>query len=739
MKKLVLTLLFLIAWSPLAAQDSNGSEKWFEAARQGDVAELERLLDEGADINAVTRYNSTALHFAADKGHLEAVRFLLEKGADTNITDSFYQTTPLTWALSKGHDDIALLLIEKGAENVSMALTFGIRGGKKPLVEAALASGKLEPADIRGALASAEKAEKTEIAALLKEAVADLPPEEDAYSVRQEKLQSYTGRYAAADAGLVVEFKTGEGVLIAQVQGQPPLTLKPVAEDRFEGVEFAGIEIAFFGRGGMVEGFNLKQGSNEMTLRRSEESASSQPEEASEEGDEAEAAMAEDEDASETETVAPAGPAKPWPSFRGPRASGVADGQGAPLEWSVKDDKNVLWKTPVEGIANSSPVIWGSKVFVTTAVSSSGDSTFRTGLYGDVGSVDDLSVHTWKVLCLDLKSGQVLWEKVAAKGPPKGKRHFKSSQANPSPATDGRHLAVVFPSEGLFVYDLEGNLEWKKDLGVMDSGWFYDRSYQWGFASSPILYKDRVIVQVDIHDQSFVAAYRLSDGEELWRTNRDEIPTWSTPTISDLGGSDELITNGTTIRAYDPDSGKQLWSLGPNSEIIVGTPVVGDDLIYVTAGYPPVRPVYAVRPGAEGDLTLPEDTSSSDHVAWSYQRGGTYMPSPVYYRGLLYLTANNGRLTCYDGKTGERLYRARVSVGGSFSASPVAADGRLYFTAEDGTVTVAKAGSKYEELSVNDLGRTVMATPAISDGVMVFRAIGEVIAVGGGKDEQSGQ
>ncbi|HSR68448.1 MAG TPA: PQQ-binding-like beta-propeller repeat protein [Acidobacteriota bacterium] len=727
MKKRLALLIVLLWTAVLSAQQpaTSSLEEWFEAARQGDTETLSRLLDKGVDVNSTTRYNSTALHFAADKGHLEAVRLLLERGADPNVTDSFYSTTPLTWALSKGHREVALLLIDSKAENVAMALTFGIRGSNKALVEAALKSGKLKPSEIRGGMAAAERGKNDEIIELLRAAAEELPPLES-YPVDAEKLHSYAGSYTAEAGGTTIEVSAGDGVLIARPPGQPPLTLRPVAEDRFQGVEMTGIEATFFGRAGMVEGVNVLQGSNRMTLRRSdlaeEDTAESSP--AEEETDDA---PMEDDDSGQQPVVRDE--ARPWPSFRGPGASGVADGQGVPLQWSVKDDRNILWKTPVDGIANSSPVIWGDRVFVTTAVSTSGDATFRTGLYGDVESVDDLSVHTWKVLCLDLKTGDKIWERVAAEGPPKGKRHLKSSQANPSPATDGKHVAAVFPSEGLYVYDMEGQLLWKKDLGLMDSGWFYDRSYQWGFASSPIIYKDRVIVQVDVHDQSYVAAYRLSDGKQLWRTDRDEIPTWSTPTISTLGERDELITNGTTIRAYNPDNGELLWSLGPNSEIIVGTPVVGQEMVYVTAGYPPVRPIYAVRAGAEGDLTLPEDADSSKDVAWSYDRGGTYMPTPLYYRGLLYLTANNGRLTCYDAQSGERIYRARVSVGGSFSASPIAADGRLYFSAEDGTVTVARAGRKYRELAVNDVGGTLMSTPAVSDGIMVFRTLKHVIAV----------
>ena len=425
-------------------------------------------------------------------------------------------------------------------------------------------------------------------------------------------------------------------------------------------------------------------------------------------------------------------PAIQWPSFRGANAAGIADGQGVPTRWNGADGTHVVWKTEIPGTALASPVIWGERVFVATAVSEGGDDSLRVGLYGDVDSVEDDAEYTWRLIALDRGSGEVLWQRDAARGRPKVKRHLKSSHANSTPAVDERHVVVLFPSEGLFCFDHQGELLWRKELGVFGSGWFFDPTYEWGFASSPIIHGGRVIVQADIYQGSFIAAWDLETGEEAWRTERDEIPSWSTPAILPGGpdGPDEIVTNGKTVRGYDAATGQELWSLGPNSEIVVGTPVVADGLAYVTGGYPPARPIYAVRPGGRGDLSLAEGERSSPHLAWREERGGTYMPTPIAYEGILYLLNNNGRLAAYDAATGESIYRQRVGGGGSFTSSPIAADGRLFITSEEGTTWVVRAGRVYAELAENELGEIVMATPAASGGLLVIRGMRHVYGIG---------
>jgi PQQ-like domain len=422
--------------------------------------------------------------------------------------------------------------------------------------------------------------------------------------------------------------------------------------------------------------------------------------------------------------------AQNWPSFRGPNASGVAEGQPTPWKWDVASGENLLWKTSVPGMAVSSPVVWGDRVFVSTAVSGDPNAGIKTGLYGDVKPSNDVSMHSWRLLAIDKRTGKVLWDRVAHEGVPKTKRHPKSSQASATPVTDGRHVVVSFGSEGLYAYDFDGKLLWTRDLGTLNAGWFYDPDYEWGIASSPIIWKNSVIVQCDIQKNSFIAAFDVATGSPQWRTAREEIPSWSTPTVYERDGRTELVTQATGFtRGYDPATGKELWRLSGNSEIAIPTPIIGPNLIIVTNGYTPIQPIYAIKPGASGDITLKKDQTSSESVAWSTPRGGPYIPTPVIYGDHLYVLAITGVLTSYDVRTGQRIYQQRVGMGGSFSASPVAADGKLYISSEDGDVYVVKAGPQYELLGSNSIGEVLMASPAISDGTLFFRGLRNVFAI----------
>ena len=722
MFKPVLTsiLIFWMAVSVAIASPVSDSEALFEAARQGELEKVRALLQQGLEVNGRSRYGATALSFACDKGHLEVVRLLLDQGAEVNVRDSFYNVTPLGWSLQNGHFPIALLLLERGAEDAPAALAFGVRRRNPELIRAALASGKLDSRSFSQSLKLAQQMKVEEIVAIL-EAVDQSSLPSPQVDISPQQMQSFQGAYRDPDGKLTLRVALDQGRLKASLQGESEdasWSLQPVGPNEFEAEGEEDVTVTFAGRSGITERAFLRRGQRTQHLPRLDESES------------AAAPLAVEADHQPAEPVRRSAPQN-WPAFRGPNASGIADGQGAPLSWNAEDSTNILWKTPIPGLGNSSPVIWGDRVFLTAAVSSSGNKFFRTGLYGDVAPVEDDAEQAWTIYCLDRKTGKIRWQRKAGNRAPRVKRHPKSTHANPTPVTDGRRVIALLPDLGLFAYDLEGSLLWKSDLGFLDSGWFYDRSYQWGFASSPVLYKDLVIVQADIQDESFIAAYSVSSGEQVWKTARDSISTWSTPSLYTHGDRHQVIANGPRIQSYDPASGKELWSLGPSSEVVVGTPVVGQDLIYLTAGYPPVRPIYAVRPGASGDISLAKGQRSNAHIAWSYDRGGTYIPSPILYRGYFYTNANDGRLTCYDAKTGKRIYRARI--GGksiSFVASPLAADGRLYFSSEKGEVFVVKAGPRYEELSVNPLGESVLATPAISDGVLVIRGLSHVYGIG---------
>jgi len=423
-----------------------------------------------------------------------------------------------------------------------------------------------------------------------------------------------------------------------------------------------------------------------------------------------------------------------WPQFRGPQASGVADGAKLPDAWDATGGKGVLWKTRIPGLAHSSPVVWGDQVFVTSAISSRSDASFKPGLYGDGTASEDLSEHRFVLVSLDRRSGELQWERTAYTGVPKEKRHIKSTYANATPATDGRYVVAFFGSQGLYAYDLAGNLKWKRDLGRLNAGAYDAPSYEWGTASSPIIHEDLVIVQCDQQEGSFVMALRLADGETAWKASRDELPSWATPTVfpGTATSGPELVTNAPKfIRGYDPATGRELWRLGRSSNITAPTPVYDSGLIVVMSGRRPNAPIFVLQPGARGDITLPEGAAAGGPVVWTRERAGSYMPTPVVYGGRLYVLKNQGILSCYELRTGELRYEQRLpGVTSGFSASPVAADGKLYLSSEDGDVLVAKAGPAFELVGRNPMGQPLMASPAIAGGMLLLRGERDLFAIG---------
>jgi outer membrane protein assembly factor BamB len=702
----------LVAAAP--APDDKG-EALREAAHRGDVAGVRALLDAGTPVDAPARHGQTALMYAAEAGKAEVVRLLLDRGADVNARNRFFDYAPVAGALRFGHVEIARLLLEKGATDAVSALDHAVETDDASLAEAALRTGRIEPLDLAAARREAEK-KGAALRALLASAKAVRPPRAP-FAVDPARLRAYAVRYRAQDGEVTLAME-GDGLrLDGPGAGGPPVLLQPVGDGRFESAD-GEVAVRVSGRAGTLEwGYVNRAG---VVTRLSVVTSDPAPMRTA---------------AAAPAARAPRGAPRNWPQFRGTGASGIGDGQGAPLTWSLAEGRNVRFKTAIPGIGLSSPIVWGDRIFLTTAVSGKDDKTFRTGLYGDGTSVDDLSVHSFRLFALDKASGRVLWEREVHRAAPVVRRHLKSSLANATPATDGRRLVVMFGPVGvLAAYDMDGRLLWKRDVGVLDANDPQSGTAEWGHASSPILYGDLVIVQADRRKDSYLAAFSLEDGKEAWRVARDEPSTWTTPNVLRGPSGDELVTNGQQIRAYDPRSGTLLWTLGPNSEVVVATPVVGEGVAYVTAGYPPVRPVYAVRAGQRGDLTLPEGARSSAAVAWSHARGGTYIPTPVLYQGHLYTVNNNGILTSYRADTGEQVYQTRLgTAGASFSASPVAADGRLYFASETGEVYVLRAGPERDLLATNTMDEVVMSTPALSDGLLVVRTLGHLVGLAEGE------
>jgi outer membrane protein assembly factor BamB len=421
-----------------------------------------------------------------------------------------------------------------------------------------------------------------------------------------------------------------------------------------------------------------------------------------------------------------------WPSFRGPAASGVADRQNLPDEWNGETGKNILWKTPIPGLAHSSPIVWGDRLFVTSAVSSRPDASFRPGLYGDGDASDDRSVHKWMLYAVDKHTGDITWERVAYEGEPVDKRHVKSTYASSTPATDGRIVAAAFGSQGVYAYDVNGAFLWSVDLGRLDLGAYDIPTFEWGPASSPILWNGLVILQCDTQKDSFVLALDSETGETVWKTDRDELPSWGTPSVYEGPSGAELITNASNfIRGYDLRSGKELWRLGGSSKITAPTPIFTNELIVVASGRRPEQPIFVLRPGARGDITLADGQTESKAIVWSRRRRGPYMPTPLIHDGLLYVLANNGIFDAYDLATGDEIYRTRIPhLGSGFSASPVAADGKIYLSNEDGDMIVVAVGREFNHIATNSMGELLMATPALSQGVMYVRAVKNLFAIG---------
>jgi outer membrane protein assembly factor BamB len=424
--------------------------------------------------------------------------------------------------------------------------------------------------------------------------------------------------------------------------------------------------------------------------------------------------------------------AQNWPQFRGANASGVATGAAkTPASWNAAKSENVVWKTPIPGLSHASPVVWGDRVFVITAVSADAAARFSAKDKG-IGLARDDARHAWRIYSLDRATGRVKWERTAYEGVPRSKRHVKATQANSTPATDGKTVVAMMGSEGLYAYDFAGKLLWKQDLGVLNPGLAGDATSEWGHSSSPVIYRHLVIVQCDKHAGSFIAAYNLRDGKQAWRVERDELPSWSPPAIYEGKARAELVANASNyVRGYDPLTGKELWRFangGQASQVQMPAPVVANDLIIVTGGYPGNRPVKAFRPGASGDISLKEGEESNASLAYRLARGSSYTGTPLVYNELMYISGDNGVLRVFEAKTGKPVYEQRLPA--TFSASPVAADGKVYLASEDGDVFVVKAGATYELLATNPMGEALMATPAISGGLVILRSQSYVYAIG---------
>lgn len=412
-----------------------------------------------------------------------------------------------------------------------------------------------------------------------------------------------------------------------------------------------------------------------------------------------------------------------WPQFRGPDGRGQSQESDLPTVFGPTT--NVLWKVKIPGVAWSSPIVWEEKVFVTTAIPDGDQETPQKGLYfgGNRKKPRDHE-YSWEVWCLDRESGKVLWKDVAKHGKPRTSIHLKNTYASETPATDGKHLVVHFGGVGLYVYDLSGKRLWEKDLGA------FKTRLGWGMGSSPIIEEGRTYIQYDNEEQSFVVALDVASGKELWRAERDEYSSWATPFFWRTPQRNELVTAASKrVRSYDPASGKLLWELEGMSSIAVPTPFAGHGLCYVDSGYvgdTRHRPIFAIRPGASGNISLGEKETSNASIAWCLKMAGTYMPTPVLWGENLYVLYDRGMMACFNAKTGATVYakeRLRPSGSAQITASPVVHQGKIYCFSEEGDAYVVEAGPSYKLLQRHALDEMCMATPAIAANALYVRTM----------------
>jgi outer membrane protein assembly factor BamB len=457
-------------------------------------------------------------------------------------------------------------------------------------------------------------------------------------------------------------------------------------------------------------------------------------------------------------------PSVAWPQFRGPSGAGILSDGKLPTSWSTKD--NVAWSTEVKGRGWSSPVAWNDTVYVTSAISPGAFKAPSTGIFGndyvaelmkqglsedevnkrvisrDIELTSETGDIRYMVYAFNAGTGKLKWEREAHKGAPFGGRHRKNTYASETPATDGERLYVYFGNVGLFAYTLDGKPVWNTRFDPQPM--YLD----FGTAASPVVSDGRVFVVHDNEGKSFVAAVDAKSGKHLWRVERDiKAPQgsgWSSPFLWATEGTEstdpkrhrrtELIVIGRQHAiSYDPATGKEIWRLRGLTGQSTPSPVAADGLLYLATGSQGEsnRPVFAVRPGASGDISLAKGEEQNAFVAWFHPRASAYTSSPLVYRGRMYVVNDNGILTVFDSQTGKEIYKARAGgSGNTFSASPWAADGKIYLLSEDGHTFVIEAGDKYVELSKNSVDEMSFASPALAPNTIFLRTQTKLYRIG---------
>ena len=429
-----------------------------------------------------------------------------------------------------------------------------------------------------------------------------------------------------------------------------------------------------------------------------------------------------------------------WHQWRGPNGNGLASEGNPPTEWNA--EKNIGWKTPIPGKGSASPIVWGDKIFVLSAIDTGQPDPNAPAPPAEEAEEEDgnadegrrgrgrrggrrrdsgpKNIHQFTVVCVDRNSGDILWQKVAREAAPHEGKHGDNTYASGSPTTDGKFLYATFGSQGIFCYDLDGNLQWERDLGDLNA------ANGFGEGASPTLYKDTLLVPWDHEAGSKLYALDAATGETKWETDRDEPTTWITPVVVEAAGRTQVIINGSNrSRSYDFNTGEVIWECGGQGSNPIPVPVVFEDLVFCMTGHRNPAAV-AIPLDSEGDIT------DSERVAWRTEKGTPYVPSPLLIGDHLYFTkGNNGVLSCLNARTGEPIIdQDRLPGIDNIYASMVAADGRIYITARDGKTLVIKHGDELEVLATNTVGEPVDASPAIVGDHMYIRGAEHLFGIG---------
>ena len=413
-----------------------------------------------------------------------------------------------------------------------------------------------------------------------------------------------------------------------------------------------------------------------------------------------------------------------WPQFRGPSAGVAPDDPALPDTWSAT--QNVAWKVPIPGRGWSSPVVWGDHVFVTTVVNSTAQDPPKPGFYlGDWAASP--APHKWMVYDIDFRSGKVRWEREVNGAAPSKAKHLKNTYASETAVTDGERVYAYFANAGLFAFDFSGKPVWSKPMPAMKT------RNNWGTGASPVLHGNRIYIVNDNDEQSFLGAYDKRTGAEIWKVARKEGTNWATPFVWENSVRTEIVTSGSDlVRSYDLN-GKPLWELKGMSTITVPVPFASHGMLMIGSGYvaDPLRPAYAIKPGATGDISLKGDETSNASIVWAMKTGAPYIPSPLVLGDTYYTLFDRGFFTAHDARTARELYpRQRISTDtAAFTASPWAYNGKVFALSEDGDTYVIQAGPEFKVLGKNSLGEMTLATPAVAHGSVLIRTVGNLYRI----------